>query len=671
MVGYPPDKEKYALCVQRAERDSRNVTLVPHSRAAQNDALGSGSFYHPAPRSPRHLRSVGVSHWVFKAVVALLALVLAGCAPGVSAQVATPSATAIPTAMPTVNPNAPTVSAVAVTSSPGADGEYTSLDVIEATVTFSEAVTVTGTPQLTLAIGDLGRRADYAGDGTSSAQVVFRYEVQPDDQDDDGLRIPANALALDGGAIAATDDSTDATLAHEAVTTTQRVDTEIVILSNMGQADGTPLRINAGESYRFTVRFGSSSVIHKPDQIVFDVKTASETLVLDVVAEFNIGSRSRFLRAEFIGSVATTGRQVFRSEDFTFYRVITEGFLIPFTAAVEEGALTITLRATGTGYIEVGSTESTNEDPGAATGWSIGDGLAVLRNGLYVESDAHLPQLSVVGHATQVVRVLTSYIASEPYDGTTYRAGERIEAVVYLNSPLRAVADPVTVPLTIGGERRLAELNPVEAFYNVNILSLGSLQHYLTFTYTVQAGDTGDLVLGADPLGGGGVVSALGPRVPLSLSAPAYGASHDVDGAETWECDAVHCAYLTSDPNLWSEAVPEDTLWAYYYGPDAPGVPQARISNRFFTYAAEEYRILQAFVPYQLGDSPRVEFVFSPALSDVAVARLGFASKNHVLDFAETTYSEKYIPIDYTEGAIPFCLLRVRQPKPGVVGHRA
>ena len=46
----------------------------------------------------------------------------------------------------------PTVSTVAITSNPGTDNTYATGDAITVSVTFSEAVTVTGTPQTTLDI---------------------------------------------------------------------------------------------------------------------------------------------------------------------------------------------------------------------------------------------------------------------------------------------------------------------------------------------------------------------------------------------------------------------------------------------------------------------------------------------------------------------------------------
>ena len=62
-------------------------------------------------------------------------------------------------------PTTPTVSTIAVTSNPGTDNTYTTLDVITVTVTFSEAVTVTGTPRITLDIGGTEQTVDYSGAG--------------------------------------------------------------------------------------------------------------------------------------------------------------------------------------------------------------------------------------------------------------------------------------------------------------------------------------------------------------------------------------------------------------------------------------------------------------------------------------------------------------------------
>ena len=76
-------------------------------------------------------------------------------------------------------PTTPTVSTISVTSNPGTDNTYATGDKIEVTVTFSEAVTVTGTPRITLDIGGTEQTVDYSGAGPGTGQLLFSYTVQP------------------------------------------------------------------------------------------------------------------------------------------------------------------------------------------------------------------------------------------------------------------------------------------------------------------------------------------------------------------------------------------------------------------------------------------------------------------------------------------------------------
>ena len=94
-------------------------------------------------------------------------------------------------------------------------------------VEFDKEVTVTGSPRVALTIGGQTMHADYSGfsvmvtaDGGTIIDkdvLSFDYFVQATDRDEEGVGIPANALALDGGTIKhAGDGTTDADLAHEA-----------------------------------------------------------------------------------------------------------------------------------------------------------------------------------------------------------------------------------------------------------------------------------------------------------------------------------------------------------------------------------------------------------------------------------------------------------------------
>ena len=120
----------------------------------------------------------------------------------------------------------PTVSSVSITSSPGADNTYATGDTITVSLSFSEAVTVSGTPYVVVDIGEQPRNFKYSGDGSSAAAQPFSYTVLVGDRDTDGVSLRANSLTLNGGTIQATDDSTNATLTNAAMTfANHKVDT--------------------------------------------------------------------------------------------------------------------------------------------------------------------------------------------------------------------------------------------------------------------------------------------------------------------------------------------------------------------------------------------------------------------------------------------------------------
>lgn len=124
----------------------------------------------------------------------------------------------------------PSISSVALTSSAGADNTYKAGDVVQATVTFGASVTVTGTPQLTAAVGVNNRTMDYAS-GSGSAALVFAYTVQAGDTDTNGIAFGANALALNSGTIKA--GAENAVLTHSSVAdnASHKVDTTAPTLS--------------------------------------------------------------------------------------------------------------------------------------------------------------------------------------------------------------------------------------------------------------------------------------------------------------------------------------------------------------------------------------------------------------------------------------------------------
>ena len=136
--------------------------------------------------------------------------------------------------------SAPYVSSLEISSEPAALDTYAGGEEIEIEVTFSESVTVTGTPQLFLTFDSTGpyERAAHYETGSGTPVLVFRYSVAEGfdrflawalqflgwdddpptgDEAPDGLSIAADALHMHDGTIRDSDDY-DALLILDALT---------------------------------------------------------------------------------------------------------------------------------------------------------------------------------------------------------------------------------------------------------------------------------------------------------------------------------------------------------------------------------------------------------------------------------------------------------------------
>ena len=137
---------------------------------------------------------------------------------------------------------------VAITSDAGSDDYYKLDDEIEATVTFSEAVAVRGSPQLSLTVGSNPRRANYE-DGSGTAQLIFAYEVTDTDTDTDGVSIEADALQLNGGTVRKDGYTLDAILTHGTLTDNSRHKVDGIKPRLIGlEANGTRLTLTYSET---------------------------------------------------------------------------------------------------------------------------------------------------------------------------------------------------------------------------------------------------------------------------------------------------------------------------------------------------------------------------------------------------------------------------------------
>jgi hypothetical protein len=149
------------------------------------------------------------------------------------------------------------IDSVEITGATGIlNGRLNADDVVSVTVTTSETVTVTGTPQLKLNIGGVDRFADYQPGGGSAA-LVFSYTIQNGDTDTDGISIDADSLSLNDGTIKDGADS-DITLTHTSVSDNSAylVDTAAPTVSSVEISSATNAQnstLNAGDVISVTV----------------------------------------------------------------------------------------------------------------------------------------------------------------------------------------------------------------------------------------------------------------------------------------------------------------------------------------------------------------------------------------------------------------------------------
>ena len=99
-----------------------------------------------------------------------------------------------------VDTTAPSLSSLAITATGGQNNYLNAGDIVTVTATFTQSVTVSGTPRVALNIGGVTRYATYkSGDGTTG--LTFTYTIASGDTDLNGISIDANKLELNGATL--------------------------------------------------------------------------------------------------------------------------------------------------------------------------------------------------------------------------------------------------------------------------------------------------------------------------------------------------------------------------------------------------------------------------------------------------------------------------------------
>ena len=204
--------------------------------------------------------------------VGLLAMLIAAVVPLLHAQVGQAQTAA------------PSVTAVALASNAGMDATYALGDTIRISLTFSEAVDVTGAPQLAIDMdpADWGTKwAEYeSGSGTTS--LVFAHTVIEPNYSSRGVALLANTLKLNGGSIKSASSQADAALTHAGLDhhSHHRVNwrlsqsaptiTNLAVTSDAGDDDTYAL----GETIQITLTFSEAVDVSGTPNLKIDMDPA-------------------------------------------------------------------------------------------------------------------------------------------------------------------------------------------------------------------------------------------------------------------------------------------------------------------------------------------------------------------------------------------------------------
>lgn len=154
-----------------------------------------------------------------------------------------------------------TVSSVALTSSTGAvNGILNVGDEVSVTVTMSDTVAVTNTPEITLKIGPNLVHATYASSSTN--QLVFKYTIQAGQADGDGISIMANSLSVANGSIEGVAGGA-ATITHVGATDNARYLVDAIApintVASYGYAPETNTLVLVGANFNTLLGYGETA----------------------------------------------------------------------------------------------------------------------------------------------------------------------------------------------------------------------------------------------------------------------------------------------------------------------------------------------------------------------------------------------------------------------------
>ena len=444
---------------------------------------------------------------------------------------------------------APTVSSVAISSTPaeGQNQSYKIGDAVEAKVTFSGAVDVTGTPQLEIDVGGTPKTLSYSS-GSNSDELVFTgYTVAEGDEDTDGISIGADKLTLNGGTIKKAGDTVNATLTHSATTAAagQKVDgvrpriisvnmfldpfsfwSEALDNNSVPPASAFSLTVTSGETPPITavrvdghwVLMSSGRLPGPTAQLRLSYTPPTEmgtAPIRDLAGNSAEGFTGQIvgnrLLASFVaphvsvtpgaGSLTVSWDRVSRVDSYRVqWKSGSEEFVFGgerhvLVSGDDTTSLTISNLAPGTYY-------TVNVTPLTAYG---GDGVPGEATGTPLDA-----------------AVSTVAITSDPGSDDFYTVGDTIQAAVAFNGPVDVAGGNPELELDVGGTLKTAECGA------------GTAVTKIVCSYAVAANDadTDGVAIGANKLSRNGATIRLAGTehdAVLTHAAVAADAGHKVD----------------------------------------------------------------------------------------------------------------------------------------------
>ena len=415
---------------------------------------------------------------------------------------------------------------VSISSGAGTDDTYKTGDKIEATVRFSENVTVTGTPQLTLKIGTADKKSLYTSgvNGGGTTDLVFEYTVAAGDADTDGIEVKANKLALNSGTITDTAGNT-ATLTHTALATQakHKVDgvAPTVEKSEITSTPGTGGFYKTGDDIQATVTFSEEITVTGTPQVTLAIGSD------DRKADYKSGDGTTKLLFEYTvaaGDEDTDGISIVsNSLSGTLKDAAGNAAALAHAGVSEQGARgTFTAQSTQGGGVAQGA-----QGAGAAQGAQGAFG-AEANFGIQSEPLVSGQSVQTTHKVDGVAPTISSVAITSTPTNSTYVSGNTITVTVTFSETVNVTNTP-RLALTVGTADKHAGYTS------------GSATTKLKFQYTVQSNDsdTNGVSIAADKLelNGGTIKDIAGNAATLTYTALSDQSGHKVNSHQSGQQD--------------------------------------------------------------------------------------------------------------------------------------